>query len=355
MSHGHVTRTRRSARMTASARLPDYDAMVIGAGHNGLVCAAYLAKAGLRTLLVEARSSVGGTASSESFAGGTVNICNCDHITFRTTPVIEELGLAGPRAAATSTSTRRSATWRGTAGRSWTIYHDVEQTIDSLARHLPGRGRRLPAVREGRDAGGADGARQCQRSAVGHDDRQEGARPPRPRRGDAAALEPAQRGRRDARVLHRRSAARPGDGDRVRWCGVSRRSCPGTGSRCAHVRDAPRRSRRSTGRRQRDGARVASSGVRRRRWHPDAEHQGRPPHLRGRLDPRHGVHRRHRGDGADRRLGVQPARHVPGLAEEPAAAGQVAGRAVESRSPTTTATSRRSMPSPIRQPMSGRR
>ncbi len=52
----------------------DYDAMVIGAGHNGLVCAAYLARAGLRTLLVEARSSVGGTASSESFGGGRVNV-----------------------------------------------------------------------------------------------------------------------------------------------------------------------------------------------------------------------------------------------------------------------------------------
>ena len=72
----------------------DFDAIVVGAGHNGLVCAAYLAKAGLRTLLVEARAAVGGTAASESFAGGTVNICNCDHITFRTTPVIEELGLA---------------------------------------------------------------------------------------------------------------------------------------------------------------------------------------------------------------------------------------------------------------------
>ena len=35
----------------------DYDAIVIGAGHNGLVCAAYLAKAGMRTLLVEARST----------------------------------------------------------------------------------------------------------------------------------------------------------------------------------------------------------------------------------------------------------------------------------------------------------
>ena len=72
----------------------DYDAIVIGAGHNGLVCAAYLAKGGLRTLLVEARHGVGGTAASEEFAGATVNICNCDHVTFRTTPIMEELGLA---------------------------------------------------------------------------------------------------------------------------------------------------------------------------------------------------------------------------------------------------------------------
>ncbi|MFM7044331.1 MAG: FAD-dependent oxidoreductase, partial [Ilumatobacteraceae bacterium] len=72
----------------------DYDAIVIGGGHNGLVCAAYLARAGRRTLLVEARSTVGGTASSETFAGATVNICNCDHLTFRTTPISDELDLA---------------------------------------------------------------------------------------------------------------------------------------------------------------------------------------------------------------------------------------------------------------------
>ena len=71
----------------------DFDAVVIGAGHNGLVTAAYLAQAGMSTLLVEARTSVGGTASSEPFAGATVNICNCDHLTFRTTPVMEELAL----------------------------------------------------------------------------------------------------------------------------------------------------------------------------------------------------------------------------------------------------------------------
>ncbi len=115
----------------------DYDALVIGAGHNGLVCAAYLAKAGLRTLLVEARSSVGGTASSETFAGGVVNICNCDHITFRTTPVSEELGLAAHGLQYIDIDpAQHNVAWSG--GPRWTVFHDVEQTIDSLAQTYPG-------------------------------------------------------------------------------------------------------------------------------------------------------------------------------------------------------------------------
>jgi phytoene dehydrogenase-like protein len=72
----------------------DFDAIVIGAGHNGLVTAAYLARQGMSTLLIEARDTVGGTASSEIFAGARVNICNCDHLAFRTTPISEELDLA---------------------------------------------------------------------------------------------------------------------------------------------------------------------------------------------------------------------------------------------------------------------
>jgi beta-carotene ketolase (CrtO type) len=38
----------------------DYDSIVIGAGHNGLVCAAYLAKAGQRVLVLERRPVPGG-------------------------------------------------------------------------------------------------------------------------------------------------------------------------------------------------------------------------------------------------------------------------------------------------------
>jgi phytoene dehydrogenase-like protein len=114
----------------------DYDAVVIGAGHNGLVCAAYLVRGGLTTLLLEARDTVGGTASSETFAGATVNICSCDHITFRTTPIAEELGLAdhGLRYLDVEPS-QLSLAWSG--GPAWPLFHDVDETLDALARTYP--------------------------------------------------------------------------------------------------------------------------------------------------------------------------------------------------------------------------
>jgi phytoene dehydrogenase-like protein len=47
-----------------------YDAIIIGAGHNGLVCGSYLAKAGLKVLALERRHVVGGAAVTEEFSPG---------------------------------------------------------------------------------------------------------------------------------------------------------------------------------------------------------------------------------------------------------------------------------------------
>jgi beta-carotene ketolase (CrtO type) len=121
-------------------RNQDVDAIVIGAGHNGLVTAAYLARAGMKTLVIEARDIVGGTAGSESFAGTTVNVCNCDHLTFRTTPVIEELELGehGLRYQDVEPA-QHNMTWdSATTGVGWSSHHSLEQTLDEIGAVAPG-------------------------------------------------------------------------------------------------------------------------------------------------------------------------------------------------------------------------
>ncbi len=114
----------------------DHQAIVIGAGHNGLVTAAYLARAGLDTLLLEARDSVGGCASTVTELGARLNICNCDHQVFRTTPVIEELGLAAHGLRYLDlTPSQIHRSWYG--GPPWAIFHEVDRTLDVLRATYP--------------------------------------------------------------------------------------------------------------------------------------------------------------------------------------------------------------------------
>ena len=54
--------------MTSSAS--KLDTIVIGAGHNGLVAATYLAKAGRRVLVLEGRDAAGGQLSSVAYGDG---------------------------------------------------------------------------------------------------------------------------------------------------------------------------------------------------------------------------------------------------------------------------------------------
>ena len=56
-----------------------YDCIVIGAGHNGLTCAAYLARGGKRVLVVEAAERPGGAAGTREFAPG-FRVSGCAHL-----------------------------------------------------------------------------------------------------------------------------------------------------------------------------------------------------------------------------------------------------------------------------------
>jgi phytoene dehydrogenase-like protein len=57
--------------MTEGNRVPQrYDAVIIGGGHNGLISAAYLARAGLKTLVLERRHVLGGAAVTEEIVPG---------------------------------------------------------------------------------------------------------------------------------------------------------------------------------------------------------------------------------------------------------------------------------------------
>lgn len=80
--------------MTSSQTQTVYDVIIVGAGHNGLTAAAYLARAGLKTLVLERREMVGGCCVTEEIAAGC-RVSTTSYIASMLRPeVISELGLA---------------------------------------------------------------------------------------------------------------------------------------------------------------------------------------------------------------------------------------------------------------------
>ena len=71
-----------------------YDAVLIGGGHNGLVCAAYLAAAGLDVCVLERRDVVGGAAVTEEFHPGFRNSTASYTVSLLDPQVIRDLKLA---------------------------------------------------------------------------------------------------------------------------------------------------------------------------------------------------------------------------------------------------------------------
>ena len=78
--------------MNAAARAR-FDSIVVGGGHNGLTCAAYLARGGRRVLVLEAADRVGGAAVTREFAPG-FKVSACAHLLhLMPSALIRDLGL----------------------------------------------------------------------------------------------------------------------------------------------------------------------------------------------------------------------------------------------------------------------
>lgn len=116
----------------------DYDLIVVGAGHNALTCAAYVAKAGYKVGVFERRPIVGGAvATEERVPGYKFDLGGSAHILIRMTPVVQELDLHryGLR------YLELDPLFHCSDGETpWFVWRDVARTAQELEILFPGQG-----------------------------------------------------------------------------------------------------------------------------------------------------------------------------------------------------------------------
>jgi phytoene dehydrogenase-like protein len=115
----------------------DVDVVVAGAGHNSLIAAAYLTRAGHRCRVLDARPVPGGGVASEELLlpGYRLDSCSTGHTLIQTNPLLadDELGLLGEHGLS-YISPDPVAHVVFPDGRSLTMWLDLERTCEELAR-----------------------------------------------------------------------------------------------------------------------------------------------------------------------------------------------------------------------------
>ncbi|HEY2879046.1 NAD(P)/FAD-dependent oxidoreductase [Nocardioides sp.] len=113
------------------------EVVVVGAGHNSLVCAAYLAKAGLEVLVLEAGPTVGGNTRTEELTlpGFAHDSCSSAHVLIQNNPLIrdDELGLVSDYALRYLT-TDPAVVLPQPGGDVLVMHPDLDTTCAELAR-----------------------------------------------------------------------------------------------------------------------------------------------------------------------------------------------------------------------------
>jgi phytoene dehydrogenase-like protein len=137
-----------------SAETERYDAVIVGGGHNGLTAAAYLARAGLSTLLLERLDHVGGAAvSQQPFAGVDARLSRYSYLVgLLPDQIARELGLdleLRSRGTASYTPVQREGRDTGLL-----VEHDEGPATRASFRELTGGDREYDAWREFYDAVG---------------------------------------------------------------------------------------------------------------------------------------------------------------------------------------------------------
>ncbi len=114
--------------------MPIYDGVIVGAGHNGLTLAAYLARAGLRVAVVERNPSIGGGTSTEEPAlpGYRFNLHANFFMGFSHTPLMRDLELYRFGFSYVEPPVQQAAAFRD--GTCVVIHKDLDATCASLAR-----------------------------------------------------------------------------------------------------------------------------------------------------------------------------------------------------------------------------
>jgi phytoene dehydrogenase-like protein len=108
--------------------------IVVGGGHNGLVAACYLAKAGRRVLVLEASDRLGGgSRTEETLPGYRFNTHSAAHNILNMTSIPRELDLAGAGLEYVPMEPFATGVFRD--GRIVRFSRDIEQTVASIAEH----------------------------------------------------------------------------------------------------------------------------------------------------------------------------------------------------------------------------